>query len=36
MGSADEVASVVFRLCGEDFAYVTGSEVFVTGGQHLF
>ena len=36
MGTPDEVASVVFRLCGEDFAYVTGSEVFVTGGQHLY
>jgi NAD(P)-dependent dehydrogenase (short-subunit alcohol dehydrogenase family) len=36
MGTADEVASVVFRLCGEDFAYVTGTELFVTGGQHLF
>jgi len=36
MGTAEEVASVVFQLCGDEFAYVTGSEVFVTGGQHLF
>ena len=36
MGTADEVASVIFQLCGEDFGYVTGSEIFVTGGQHLF
>ena len=36
MGTSEEVASVVFRLCGEDFAYVTGTELFVTGGQHLF
>jgi len=36
MGTAEEVASVVFQLCGDDFGYVTGSEVFVTGGQHLF
>ncbi|MPY71043.1 MAG: SDR family oxidoreductase [Alphaproteobacteria bacterium] len=36
MGTAEEVASVVFRLCTEDFGYVTGTEVFVTGGQHLF
>lgn len=36
MGTADEVASVVYRLCGDDFGYVTGTEVFVTGGQHLF
>ena len=35
MGTSEEVAAVVFRLCGEDFGYVTGSELFVTGGQHL-
>jgi NAD(P)-dependent dehydrogenase (short-subunit alcohol dehydrogenase family) len=35
MGSVEDVAGVVFRLCSEDFAYVTGTEVFVTGGQHL-
>ena len=35
MGDAAEVAAVVFRLCGEDFGYVTGTEIFVTGGQHL-
>jgi NAD(P)-dependent dehydrogenase (short-subunit alcohol dehydrogenase family) len=35
MGTADEVAATVFQLCGPDFAYVTGTEVFVTGGQHL-
>ena len=36
MGAAEEVASVIFQLCGEDFSYVTGTEIFVTGGQHLF
>lgn len=36
MGTADEVAATVFRLCGSDFGYVTGTEVFVTGGQHLY
>jgi NAD(P)-dependent dehydrogenase (short-subunit alcohol dehydrogenase family) len=36
MGTVDDVAGVVFRLCSDDFAYVTGSEVFVTGGQHLY
>lgn len=35
MGTAEEVASVIFQLCGEDFGYVTGTEIFVTGGQHL-
>jgi NAD(P)-dependent dehydrogenase (short-subunit alcohol dehydrogenase family) len=35
MGRPEEVASAVYRLCSEDFGYVTGTEVFVTGGQHL-
>ncbi len=35
MGSTDDVAGVVYRLCSEDFTYVTGTEIFVTGGQHL-
>jgi NAD(P)-dependent dehydrogenase (short-subunit alcohol dehydrogenase family) len=35
MGTPAEVAGVVFQLCGPDFAYVTGTEVFLTGGQHL-
>jgi NAD(P)-dependent dehydrogenase (short-subunit alcohol dehydrogenase family) len=36
MGTTEDVAGTVFRLCGDDFAYVTGTEVFVTGGQHLY
>lgn len=35
MGTPEEVASVVYRLCEDDFGFVTGSELFVTGGQHL-
>ena len=35
MGSADEVAAIVHRMCDDEFGYVTGTEVFVTGGQHL-
>ncbi len=35
MGTSEEVAAIVFRMCSEDFGYVTGTEVFVTGGQHL-
>ena len=35
MGTSEEVAAVIFQLCQSDFGYVTGSEVFVTGGQHL-
>ena len=36
MGSPDEVAATVYQLCQPDFGYVTGTEVFVTGGQHLY
>lgn len=36
MGTPEEVAGVVFQLCGKDFGYVTGTEIFLTGGQHLF
>lgn len=36
MGNTDEAAGVIYRLCDVDFGYVTGSEIFVTGGQHLF
>jgi NAD(P)-dependent dehydrogenase (short-subunit alcohol dehydrogenase family) len=35
MGTPEEVASAVYQLCTADFGYVTGSEIFVTGGQHL-
>ena len=36
MGTPEEVASAVFRLCTDDFGYVPGTEIFVTGGQHLY
>ncbi len=36
MGTPDDVARSVYYLCSEDAAYVTGSEVWVTGGQHMF
>lgn len=36
MGTAGEVAATVFQLCNPDFSYVTGTEIFVTGGQHLY
>jgi NAD(P)-dependent dehydrogenase (short-subunit alcohol dehydrogenase family) len=35
MGTPEEVAAIVYQLCSRDFAYVTGTEIFVTGGQHL-
>ena len=35
MGTADEVASTTFYLCSGDAGFVTGTEIMVTGGQHL-
>ena len=35
MGTPEEVAGIVYQLCSRDFGYVTGTEIFVTGGQHL-
>jgi NAD(P)-dependent dehydrogenase (short-subunit alcohol dehydrogenase family) len=36
MGTPEEVASCVYQLCSPDFSYVTGTEIFVTGGQHVY
>lgn len=36
MGSTAEVAGSVFQLCASDFSYVTGAEIFLTGGQHVY
>ena len=36
MGTADDVARAIHYLCSEDAAYVTGTELWVTGGQHMF
>lgn len=36
MGSPADVAGTVHYLCSDDSAYVTGTEIWVTGGQHLF
>jgi len=36
MGSPEDVAACVFRLCTDEFGYVTGTEIFITGGQHLY
>jgi NAD(P)-dependent dehydrogenase (short-subunit alcohol dehydrogenase family) len=35
LGSPTEVAKTIFYLASEESAYVTGTEVFITGGQHL-
>ena len=36
MGTPGDVAAVIFYLCGPDSGYVTGTEMFITGGQHLY
>lgn len=36
MGQPEDVAATIFYLCSQDSGYVTGTEIFVTGGQHLF
>ncbi len=36
LGSPEDVAAAIFYLCAPESAYVTGSEIFVTGGQHLY
>ncbi len=36
MGSPHDVATTIYYLCSDDSSYVTGSEIWVTGGQHLF
>jgi NAD(P)-dependent dehydrogenase (short-subunit alcohol dehydrogenase family) len=36
MGTPADVAGTIYYLCSEDSQYVTGTEIWVTGGQHLF
>jgi NAD(P)-dependent dehydrogenase (short-subunit alcohol dehydrogenase family) len=36
LGTPEDVAATIFYLCGGDAGYVTGTEIFVTGGQHLY
>jgi NAD(P)-dependent dehydrogenase (short-subunit alcohol dehydrogenase family) len=35
MGEPMDVATAAYYLCSEDAQYVTGTEIWVTGGQHL-
>ena len=35
MGSPADVAGTVFFLCSDDAAYITGTEIWITGGQHI-
>ncbi|MGH7089504.1 MAG: SDR family NAD(P)-dependent oxidoreductase, partial [Stellaceae bacterium] len=36
LGTPEDVAATIFYLATSDSAYVTGTEIFVTGGQNLF
>jgi NAD(P)-dependent dehydrogenase (short-subunit alcohol dehydrogenase family) len=36
MGSPADVAGTIYYLCSDDASYVTGTEIWITGGQHLF
>jgi NAD(P)-dependent dehydrogenase (short-subunit alcohol dehydrogenase family) len=36
LGTPEDVASAIFYLCSSDSSYVTGTEIYVTGGQHLY
>ncbi|OHC75407.1 MAG: oxidoreductase [Rhodospirillales bacterium RIFCSPLOWO2_12_FULL_58_28] len=36
MGTPKDVATTIYYLCSGDSNYVTGAEIWVTGGQHLF
>jgi NAD(P)-dependent dehydrogenase (short-subunit alcohol dehydrogenase family) len=36
IGMPSDVAGTVFFLCSDDAAYVTGTEIFVNGGQHVY
>ena len=36
LGRPEDVASVIYFLCSADAGYVSGAEIFVTGGQHLY
>jgi NAD(P)-dependent dehydrogenase (short-subunit alcohol dehydrogenase family) len=35
LGTPKDVASTIYFLCSEDSSYITGTEIFVTGGQHM-
>lgn len=36
LGTPQEVANVIHFLCSDGAGYVSGSEIFVTGAQHIF
>jgi NAD(P)-dependent dehydrogenase (short-subunit alcohol dehydrogenase family) len=36
LGKPDDVASTILFLCSPESAYLSGTEIFVTGGQHVY
>jgi NAD(P)-dependent dehydrogenase (short-subunit alcohol dehydrogenase family) len=36
LGTPEDVANAIYYLCSDGAAYVTGTEIFITGGQHLY
>ncbi|TCS60334.1 SDR family NAD(P)-dependent oxidoreductase [Varunaivibrio sulfuroxidans] len=36
MGTPEDVANVIYFLCSDEASYVTGDEIWITGGQHMF
>jgi NAD(P)-dependent dehydrogenase (short-subunit alcohol dehydrogenase family) len=36
LGTPDDVAATILYLCSPESSYVTGTEIFITGGQHLY
>ena len=36
LGEPEDVAGTIYFLCTDDAAYVTGTEIFVNGGQHVY
>jgi NAD(P)-dependent dehydrogenase (short-subunit alcohol dehydrogenase family) len=36
LGDPEDVAGTIFFLCSEDAAYITGTEIFVNGGEHIY
>ncbi|MDD9879087.1 MAG: SDR family NAD(P)-dependent oxidoreductase [Magnetovibrio sp.] len=36
MGAPEDVAKTIYYLSSDDSKYVTGTEIWVTGGQHMF
>ena len=36
LGCPEDVAGTIFFLCSDDAAYITGTEISVNGGQHIY